>query len=101
MWGRSPTPSSQPTDVPAPSERYAGLPPFPLASMKARRREIEAAGVDVIDLGAGDAPLDPPPSVVKALREAAGDNVLSRYAFQTGYPAFREAVAAFMERGMA
>jgi len=82
--------------VPEPAERYRALPSYPLADMKARRRELEHRGVDVIDVGAGDAGLDPPPVVVERLREAAGDKALSRYAFQVGYPAFREAVAAFM-----
>ena len=84
--------------MPALSERYRALPPFPLAGMKEMRRRIEANGVDVIDLGAGDAPLDPPPAVVEKLREVAGDKAYSRYAFQTGLPAFREAIATFMER---
>lgn len=83
--------------MPTPNARYRSLPPFPLAAMKARRREIEAAGVDVIDLGAGDAPLDPPPKVIERLREAAGDNRLSRYAFQSGLMDFRDAVARFMD----
>lgn len=83
--------------MPTPNARYRSLPPFPLAAMKARRREIEAAGVDVIDLGAGDAPLDPPPQVIERLREAAGDNRLSRYAFQSGLMDFRDAVARFMD----
>jgi len=83
--------------MPSPNARYRSLPPFPLAAMKARRKEIEAAGVDVIDLGAGDAPLDPPPKVVERLREAARDNRLSRYAFQSGLSDFREAVARFMD----
>lgn len=78
--------------------RFGALPPFPLSGMKALRREIEARGVDVIDLGAGDAPIDPPPAVVDKLREVAGDKSYSRYAFQMGLPAFREAVSAFMER---
>lgn len=82
--------------MPEPAERYRALPSYPLADMKARRRELEHRGVDVIDVGAGDAGLDPPPVVVERLREAAGDKALSRYAFQVGYPAFREAVAAFM-----
>jgi LL-diaminopimelate aminotransferase len=84
--------------MPIQNERYRALPPFPLAGMKAIRQRIEAEGVDVIDLGAGDAPLDPPPAVVDALREVAGDNSHSRYPFQMGLPAFREAVATFMDR---
>ena len=83
--------------MPAPNRRYRSLPPFPLAGMAAKRREIEARGVDVIDLGAGDAPLDPPPSVIERLREVAGDKRFSRYAFQSGLTDFREAVAHFME----
>ena len=80
------------------NRRYGALPPFPLSGMKEARRRIEAEGVDVIDLGAGDAPLDPPPAVVERLREVAGDNSYSRYAFQMGLPAFREAVATWMDR---
>ncbi len=84
--------------MPRPNRRFAALPPFPLAEMRELRRRIEAGGVDVIDLGAGDAPLAPPPAVVERLRAVATDTAYSRYAFQSGLPAFREAVAAFMER---
>lgn len=83
--------------MPTPSERYRALPPFPLAHMATVRRRIEAEGVDVIDLGAGDAPLDPPPAVVEKLREVAGDKRYSRYAFQSGLADFREAIARFMD----
>ena len=84
--------------MPRTNRRYGALPPVPLSGMKEVRRRIEAEGVDVIDLGAGDAPLDPPPAVVERLREVAGDNAHSRYAFQSGLPAFREAVATWMDR---
>jgi LL-diaminopimelate aminotransferase len=84
--------------MPAPSGRYVALPPFPLSGMKEMRRRIEADGVDVIDLGAGDAPLDPPTAVIEKLHEVVIDKSYSRYAFQTGLPAFREAVATFMNR---
>ena len=84
--------------MPKTNTRFGKLPPFPLAEMKAMRRRIEAAGVDVIDLGAGDAPLDPPHVAIEKLREAAGDKSHSRYAFQSGLPSFRDAVAAFMQR---
>lgn len=84
--------------MPRTNRRFDALPPFPLSGMKELRRRIEAQGVDVIDLGAGDAALDPPPAAVERLRELAGDVEHSRYAFQAGLPAFREAVATFMER---
>jgi LL-diaminopimelate aminotransferase len=80
------------------SERFGALPAYPLAGMKEIRRRIEAEGVDVIDLGTGDAQLDPPPAVVERLRTVAGDLAYSRYGFQAGLPEFREAVAVWMER---
>jgi LL-diaminopimelate aminotransferase len=60
------------------------------------KRELIARGVDVIDLGAGDADLAPPPAAVAALREAALTPALGKYGFQLGLPAFREAVSAWM-----
>ncbi len=84
--------------MPRTSRRFDALPPYPLAGMKEVRRRLEADGVDVIDLGAGDADLAPPPAVVERLREAAADPTLSRYPYQLGLPAFREAVASWMHR---
>ncbi len=78
--------------------RYRALPAYPLAGVSERRRRIEDDGVDVIDIGTGDAALDPPPAVVERLREVAEDIAHSRYAFQMGLPAFREAVAVWMGR---
>lgn len=82
--------------TPRTSERFASLPPYPLAEMKVMRRRMEADGVDIIDLGAGDAPLDPPPAVLETLREAVGHNRNSRYAFQAGHPEYRAAIGTFM-----
>lgn len=66
--------------------------------MAARKKALEEQGVDVIDLGAGDADLDPPEAAVEALKAAASDRSLDRYPFQLGLPRLREAIAAFMER---
>ena len=79
------------------STRFEALPDFPMAEMKAAHRELEAQGVDVIDLGAGDASLAPPPAVVERLREVASDTAHSRYPFQMGLPAFREQIASWMQ----
>jgi LL-diaminopimelate aminotransferase len=84
--------------MPALSRRFQQLPPYPLADVPAIKRDLKARGVDVIDLGVGDADLPPPPAAVEALRAAAGDPLNSRYSFQLGLPAFREEIAAFMER---
>ena len=80
------------------SARLDRLPGYPLADVPRLRRELRAAGVDVLDLGAGDADLAPPPAAVEALKSAVDDPAMSRYPFQLGLPAFREAVAAFMVR---
>lgn len=80
------------------SRRLDRLPGYPLADVPRIRRELRAAGVDVIDLGAGDADLAPPPAAVAALQSAVADPAMSRYPFQLGLPAFREAVATFMQR---
>ena len=53
--------------------RFTSFPPYPLAEVPQLKRELRARGVDVIDLGAGDADLAPPPPVVDAVAEALGD----------------------------
>lgn len=69
-----------------------------MAGLAERKREAIARGVDVVDLGAGDSDLPPPPAAVRALAESLADPETSRYPFQLGLPAFREEVAAFMAR---
>jgi LL-diaminopimelate aminotransferase len=81
-----------------PSDRLGLLPGYPLADLPARKQELIARGVDVIDLGAGDADYPPPAEVVEALRRAAGETALSKYGFQQGNPEFRRAAVAWMQR---
>ncbi len=80
------------------AERVGRLPGYPLAHIPRRKRELLAAGVDVIDLGAGDADFAPPEVAVASLRRAAGDPAMSRYGFQIGLAAFRAAVARYHRR---
>ena len=80
------------------ANRFANFPMYPLADVPQIKRELRARGVDVIDLGAGDADLAPPPAAVRALAEAAQHSEMSRYPFQLGLPAFREAVSAWMQK---
>jgi LL-diaminopimelate aminotransferase len=80
------------------ASRFENFPGYPLADVPQIKRELAARGVDVIDLGAGDADLAPPPAAVEALRDAVLRPPMSRYPFQLGLPAFREEVAAWMER---
>ncbi|HEX2165824.1 MAG TPA: aminotransferase class I/II-fold pyridoxal phosphate-dependent enzyme [Longimicrobiales bacterium] len=81
--------------------RFSNFPTYPLADVPQIKRELIGRGVDVIDLGAGDADLSPPPAAVAALTEAAAQPQMSRYPFQLGLPAFREAVSTWMEKRFA
>jgi len=79
------------------NQNLASLPGYPFAGVAEAQRKLREQGVDVINLGAGDADLDPPPAVVERLKEVAGETRYSRYGFQLGLPEFREAVAAWMK----
>ncbi len=84
--------------MPRLSARFTAFPPYPLAHIPARKKALLAAGVDVIDLGAGDADLAPPPAAVAALQAAAEVPAMQRYGFGMGHVPFREAVTAWMAR---
>jgi LL-diaminopimelate aminotransferase len=80
------------------SARLTNFPSYPLADVPQIKRELLGRGIDVIDLGAGDADLSPPPAAVRALVAAAARPEMSRYPFQLGLPDFREAVSSWMAR---
>ncbi|HET9983352.1 MAG TPA: aminotransferase class I/II-fold pyridoxal phosphate-dependent enzyme [Longimicrobiales bacterium] len=82
--------------MPKLADRFRSFPPYPLADVPEIKRRLRAEGVDVIDLGAGDADLAPPPAALAALRDATADTALSRYPFNLGLPSFREAVSSWM-----
>ena len=78
--------------------RFRTLPEYPLATIPQKKRAMIARGVDVIDLGAGDADLAPPPAAVEALAKAAHTPAMNRYGFGLGLVAYREAIAAWMQK---
>ena len=78
--------------------RFVTLPEYPLARIPQRKRELLERGVDVIDLGAGDADLAPPAGALARMQTAITEPSLSRYGFGMGYYPYREAVSAFMQR---
>ena len=80
------------------SKRVAQLPVYPMAELPAIKQRLIAQGVDLIDVGAGDADLAPPRVAIEALARAVQDPAMSRYAFQLGLPAFREAAADYLRR---
>lgn len=84
--------------MPQLASRFRNFPAYPLADVPQIKRDLIARGVDVIDLGAGDADLAPPPAAVQTLVDAAKDPAMSRYGFQLGLPAYRQAVTAWMQR---
>ena len=83
--------------MPRPASRLDHLPVYLLAAIPQKKRELVARGVDVIDLGAGDADLPPPPAVLEAFQRALANPAMHRYGFGLGLPAFREAVSRWME----
>jgi LL-diaminopimelate aminotransferase len=84
--------------VPRLSHRLETLPEYVLARIPARKRALLERGVDVIDLGAGDADLAPPQAALDRLAQASREPALQRYGFGLGYVPFREAVSAFMHK---
>src|SRR5947208_16814006 len=69
-----------------------------MPALPAIKRKLIEQGVDFTDVGAGDADFPPPDVAVKAVARALQEPAMSRYAFQLGLPAFREAAAAYMQR---
>ena len=84
--------------MPNRAARFFTLPEYPLATIPQKKRELAARGVDVIDLGAGDADLSPPKAALDRMRDAVVEPPLSRYGFGLGYVPYREAVSAWMQR---
>jgi LL-diaminopimelate aminotransferase len=80
------------------SKRVQSLPGYPLAEIPGIKRRLLAAGMDVIDLGAGDNDTPPPPVAVETMAAALRNPALSKYGFQQGLPEFREAAARWIER---
>lgn len=84
--------------MPRLTQRFNDFPVYPLAHIPGKKRELLQRGVDVIDLGAGDADLAPPPRAVEALQKAAATPSLGRYGFGLGHVPYREAIAAWTKR---
>jgi LL-diaminopimelate aminotransferase len=80
------------------SARVRSLPGYPLAEIPTIKRRLIQSGVDVIDLGAGDNDTPPPVIAIEAMNEALADPAYSKYGFQQGLPAFRQAASRWVER---
>ncbi|HEY4322022.1 MAG TPA: aminotransferase class I/II-fold pyridoxal phosphate-dependent enzyme [Gemmatimonadales bacterium] len=80
------------------SKRVGRLPEYTLAKIPTIKRRLIAAGMDVIDLGAGDADGPPPAATTEALRQALDVTALHKYGFQQGLPEFRAAAVRWVAR---
>jgi LL-diaminopimelate aminotransferase len=80
------------------SNRLQALPGYPLAEIPSIKRRLIEAGVDVIDLGAGDNDTPPPAVAIEAMTAALHNPAMSKYGFQQGLPEFRQASSRWIER---
>ncbi len=80
------------------SERLAQLPPYIFLEIDKKKRNLLAAGKDVINLGVGDPDLPTHRFIIDEMAKAIYDPKNHRYPFDEGVPAFRAAAAAFMLR---
>jgi LL-diaminopimelate aminotransferase len=78
--------------------RVGQLPAYPMAHIPRLKRELIAKGVDVIDLGAGDADFMPPQVAIDSLKTALANPAMHRYGFQIGLQAFRDAIVRYHKR---
>jgi LL-diaminopimelate aminotransferase len=84
--------------VPQYQERITNLPPYPLADIPRKKRDLIARGVDLIDLGAGDAILPPPEAALARMERAIREPAMGRYGFELGLMEYREAIVRFMKK---
>ncbi|HEU4993213.1 MAG TPA: aminotransferase class I/II-fold pyridoxal phosphate-dependent enzyme [Gemmatimonadaceae bacterium] len=84
--------------MPQLAKRFETLPEYVLARIPQKKHELLKKGVDVIDLGAGDADLMPPDAALRRLAESVYIPGMNRYGFGLGLVQFREAVASWMKK---
>ena len=84
--------------MPQLAKRFETLPEYVLARIPQKKHELLKQGVDVIDLGAGDADLMPPEASLRRLTEAVYIPGMNRYGFGLGLVQFREAAASWMKK---
>jgi len=84
--------------LPSLAKRFETLPEYVLARIPQKKHELLKRGVDVIDLGAGDADLMPPEGALRRITDAVYIPAMNRYGFGLGLVQFREAAAAWMQR---
>ncbi|NIP31809.1 MAG: aminotransferase class I/II-fold pyridoxal phosphate-dependent enzyme, partial [Candidatus Dadabacteria bacterium] len=80
------------------ADRINELPPYLFAEIDAKKEEVMAKGVDVIDLGVGDPDIPTPDFIIEALNKAARDPKNHVYPSYVGMMSYREAVAGWYKK---
>ena len=80
------------------AERLLQLPPYLFLEIDRLKAEVQAKGVDIIDLGVGDPDLPTPAHILQRLLEAARDPRNHRYPSYSGMNDFRKSVADWYRR---
>lgn len=78
--------------------RVDALPGYPLAEIPSIKKRLLDQGVDVIDMGAGDADWKPAQPIIEALTTSLEEVRFHKYGFQQGLPEFRQAITRFMAK---
>jgi LL-diaminopimelate aminotransferase len=81
-----------------PAQRLRNLPPYVFAEIEAKKQELEAKGVAVLDLGRGDPDLPTPEHIVQRLKEALALPQYNRYPSYVGITEFRRAAARWFKK---
>jgi LL-diaminopimelate aminotransferase len=81
-----------------PAQRLRELPPYVFAEIEAKKKELEAKGVEIIDLGRGDPDLPTPPHIVERLKDALQEPGYNRYPSYVGITEFRQAAAHWYQK---
>jgi LL-diaminopimelate aminotransferase len=80
------------------SARIRALPPYLFAELDRKKQEVQAHGVDIIDLGVGDPDRPTPKFIVNRMKREAEIPANHRYPSYEGLPQFRAAVAEWYRR---
>ncbi|QIR37321.1 pyridoxal phosphate-dependent aminotransferase [Tolypothrix sp. PCC 7910] len=80
------------------AKRLEKIPPYLFAEINRKRHELEAQGVDIINLAIGDPDKPTPAHILQAMHEAIDDAATHNYPPYQGTQEFREAAVKWMER---
>ncbi|GGC98517.1 aminotransferase class I/II-fold pyridoxal phosphate-dependent enzyme [Pontibacillus salipaludis] len=77
------------------SQKVNSLPPYLFSVFHQKKKELEAQGIDVIDLGIGAPDLQTPSFIIDRLTEEVKKSAHHKYSPYSGIQEFKEAVARF------